>query len=52
MGFSGYLHHQFFNRLRLRAGHYNIPAQQQAVNVGGNFERGILTYVHYNRTIR
>jgi len=30
MSFSCYLHHQFFNRLRLRAGHYKIPAQQQA----------------------
>jgi hypothetical protein len=28
-----YLHHQFFNRLLLRAGHYKIPAQQQALYV-------------------
>src|SRR5438552_5117755 len=36
MSFSSYLHHQFFNRRRLRAGHYKIPAQQQAVTVSGN----------------
>jgi hypothetical protein len=33
ISFSCYLHHQFSNRLRLGAGHYKIPAQQQAVNV-------------------
>jgi len=27
----------FFIQQRLRAGHYKIPAQQQAVNVSGNF---------------
>ena len=31
-----YLHHQFFNRLQLRAGHYKIPAQQQALPVRRN----------------
>lgn len=34
ISFCCYLHHQFFNRLRLRAGHYKIPAQQQALYVG------------------
>ena len=33
ISFCCYLHHQFFNRQRLRAGHYKIPAQQQALNV-------------------
>ncbi len=33
ISFCCYLHHQFFNRLRLRAGHYKIPAQQQALAV-------------------
>jgi len=36
MSFSSYLHHQFFNRVRLRAGHHKIPAQQQAVTVSCN----------------
>jgi hypothetical protein len=31
--FCCYLHHHFFNRLRLQAGHYTIPAQQQALSV-------------------
>src|SRR5213595_306018 len=43
MSFSSYLHHQFFNRLRLRAGHYKIPAQQQAVFVGRKFKQDTLT---------
>ena len=33
ISFCCYLHHQFFNRQRLRAGHYKIPAQQQALAV-------------------
>jgi len=33
ISFCCYLHHQFFNRQRLRAGHYKIPAQQQALSV-------------------
>ena len=30
ISFCCYLHHQFFNQQRLRAGHYKIPAQQKA----------------------
>lgn len=33
IGFCCYLHHQFFNQQRLRAGHKKIPAQQQALVV-------------------
>ena len=33
ISFCCYLHHQFFNRLRLRAEHYKISAQQQALSV-------------------
>lgn len=33
ISFCCYLHLQFFNRQRLRAGHYKIPAQQQALAV-------------------
>ena len=33
ISFCCYLHHQFFNQQRLRAGHYKIPAQQQALSV-------------------
>ena len=33
ISFCCYLHHQFFNQQRLRAGHYKIPAQQQALAV-------------------
>ena len=36
ISFCCYLHHQFFNQQRLRAGHYKIPAQQQALAVGSN----------------
>src|SRR5690606_38337964 len=36
ISFCCYLHHQFFNQQRLRAGHYKIPAQQQALAVIGN----------------
>ena len=36
ISFCCYLHHQFFNRLRLRAGHQKIPAQQQALLVIAN----------------
>lgn len=36
ISFCCYLHHQFFNQQRLRAGHHKIPAQQQALNVIGN----------------
>jgi hypothetical protein len=39
ISFCCYLHHQFFNRQRLRAGHYKIPAQQQALAVGSNFKQ-------------
>ena len=34
ISFCCYLHHQFFNQQRFRAGHYKIPAQQQALSVG------------------
>ena len=37
ISFCCYLHHQFYNRLRLRAGHYKISVQQQALSVGCNF---------------
>ena len=33
ISFCCYLHHQFFNQQRRRAGHYKIPAQQQALTV-------------------
>jgi hypothetical protein len=36
ISFCCYLHLQFFNRQRLRAGRYKIPAQQQALTVSGN----------------
>jgi len=42
MSFSSYLHHQFFNRRRLRALTYKIPAQQQAVNVSSNSSSSLL----------
>ena len=42
ISFCCYLHHQFFNRQRLRAGHYKIPAQQQALAVVGNPSTGTL----------
>jgi NAD(P)-dependent dehydrogenase (short-subunit alcohol dehydrogenase family) len=41
LGFCTYLHLQFFNRLRLRAGHYKIPAQQQALFVVCNAQTNI-----------
>ena len=33
ISFCCYFHQQFFNQQRLRAGHYKIPAQQQALAV-------------------
>jgi hypothetical protein len=39
ISFCCYLHHQFFNQQRLWAGHYKIPAQQQALSVSGHAER-------------
>jgi len=32
LGICSYLHYQFFNRLRLSADEYKMPAQQQAVH--------------------
>ena len=41
ISFCCYLHHQFFNQQRLRAGHYKIPAQQQALSVGRNIKQSL-----------
>ena len=51
MSFSWYLQLQFFNRLRLRAGHYKIPAQQQAVNVACHVKKVISQMLTINELL-